>query len=67
MLDGCVDLGFENLKVYIDYKLTYITTLTELFKYLKQHKTVCVNILFDDKLTSDAFEDYYIYYKSIMN
>lgn len=67
MLDGCVDLGFENLKVYIDYKLTDITRFSELFNYLKQHKTVCVNILFDDKLTSDAFEDYYIYYKSIMN
>lgn len=28
---------FRNLKVYIDYKLTDITTFTELFDYLKQH------------------------------
>ena len=69
ILDECVDLGFrsEHFKVYIDYKLTDITKFSELFKYLKQHKTVCVNIVLDDKLTSDTFEDYYIYYKSIMN
>lgn len=67
ILDGCIDNCFRNLKVYIDYKLTDITTFTELFDYLKQHKTVCVNIVFDDKLTSDNFEDYYIYYKAIMN
>lgn len=68
MLDGCVDLGFRTgcFKVYIDYKLTDITKFSELFNYLKQHKTVCVNIVFDDKLTSDNFEDYYIYYKTIM-
>lgn len=68
ILDGCVDLGFrsEYFKVYIDYKLTDITKFSELFKYLKQHKTICVNIVFDDKLTSDNFEDYYIYYKTIM-
>lgn len=67
MLDGCLDLGFRTgcFKVYIDYKLTDITKFSELFNYLKQHKTVCVNIVFDDKLTSDEFEDYYIYYKSI--
>lgn len=69
MLDGCIDLGFRTgcFKVYIDYKLTDITKFSELFNYLKQHKTVCVNIVFDDKLTSDNFEDYYIYYKTIMN
>lgn len=69
MLDGCVDLGFRSgyFKVYIDYKLTDITKFSELFNYLKQHKTVCVNIVFDDKLTSDEFEDYYIYYKAVMN
>lgn len=62
-----IDNCFRNLKVYIDYKLTDITKFTELFNYLKQHKTVCVNIVFDDKLTSDNFEDYYIYYKAVMN
>lgn len=69
ILDGCVDLGFRigYFKVYIDYKLTDITKFSELFNYLKQHKTICVNIIFDDKLTSDNFEDYYIYYKAIMN
>lgn len=67
ILNECVDLGFrKNLKIYIDYKLTDITSLTELFDYLKQHKTICVNIVFDDKLSGDDFEDYYIYYKSIM-
>lgn len=67
MLDGCVDLGFrsEHFKVYIDYKLTDITKFSKLFNYLKQHKTTCVNIVFDDNITSDNFEDYYIYYKSI--
>lgn len=52
---------FNNLKIYIDHKLTDITTLTELFDYLIQHKTVCVNIVFDD----NKYEDYYIYYKAI--
>ena len=52
---------FNNLKIYIDHKLTDITTLTELFDYLKQHKTVCFNIVFDD----NKYEDYYIYYKAI--
>lgn len=57
--------SFNNLKIYIDYKLTDITTLTELFDYIKQHKTVCFNIEFEDK--NNEYEDYYIYYKSIMN
>lgn len=52
---------FNNLKIYIDYKLTDITTLTELFDYLKHHKTVCFNIVFED----NEYEDYYIYYKAI--
>lgn len=55
--------SFNNLKIYIDYKLTDITTLTELFDYLKQHKTVFVNIIFEDK--NNEYKDYYIYYKSI--
>lgn len=55
--------SFNNLKIYIDYKLTDLTTLTELFDYLKQHKTVFVNIVFEDK--NNEYEDYYIYYKSI--
>lgn len=55
--------SFNNLKIYIDYKLTDITTLTELFDYLKQHKTVFVNIVFED----NEYEDYYIYYKAVMN
>lgn len=53
--------SFNNLKIYIDYKLTDITTLTELFDYIKQHKTVCFNIEFED----NKYEDYYIYYKAI--
>lgn len=53
--------SFNNLKIYIDYKLTDITTLTELFDYIKQHKTVCFNIEFED----NKYEDYYIYYKTI--
>lgn len=56
-----------NIKVYIDYKLTDITTLTELFDYLKKHKTTCVNILFKDTLLGENFEGYRIYYKAIMN
>lgn len=59
--------SFNNLKIYIDYKLTDLTTLTELFDYLKQHKTVFVNIVFNDKLSDNCFKDYYIYYKAIMN
>lgn len=55
--------SFNNLKIYIDYKLTDLTTLTELFDYLKQHKTVFVNIVFED----NEYEDYYIYYKAVMN
>ena len=58
---------FNNFKTYIDYKLTDITTITELFDYLKQHKTTCVNIVFDDKLSGSEFENYKIYYKAIMN
>lgn len=58
---------FRNLKVYIDYKLTDITTFTELFDYLKQHKTTFVNIVFDDNLPDNCFENYYIYYKAVMN
>lgn len=62
-----VDNCFSNIKTYIDYKLTDITTLTKLFDYLKQHKTVCVNIVFNDKLSSENFEGYRIYYKAVMN
>ena len=57
---------FNNLKIYIDYKLADITTLTDLFDYLKQHKTVFVNIVFENE-DSDDLDNYYIYYKAVMN
>lgn len=61
--------SFNNLKIYIDHKLTDITTLTDLFDYLKQHKTVFVNIVFEDNEyeDSDELNNYYIYYKAVMN